>query len=535
MTLSRRRRSGARLLRPIIVVTVFMFGIYCKAEELTLHQEQGRQIFTLGAVEGETPPHARIGAGSTSVPSTVAPCANCHGEDGHGGSEGTIVAPDITWKSLSNPVGKIKENGRRSDFFTEQSFATVLTQGVYPSGGKLNPVMPRYGFTSEQIHALAEYLKIIEADQSPGVTVDTIRIGLLQPEKPELQAASESTLSILRSVFDALNRQGGIFGRRIDVEFVGPTQISRDRSGYGRPHYFALLDPFLIAPGQIGGTGEGMIPLIAGAAPLNRGDNPSPNREFFLFGGMREHIEVLFAYLASLPEGDRAQIAVVGEKDLVSPELSRHVVQCSRVYRWPSPIYETYDSGDFDAAKITERLRSQAVSAMLYLGDQDKFHALLAQFDTQAWSPVLLLPTPVIDDRAFNFSGIISRQFLMTYPFNPQDQSRQGDFWAVRHSAGVAAGNLALQRMAYGLSQVLIGGLKDAGRELSITRFVSALERMKNQETGVSHPVSYGPGRRIGAPGAYIFGIDVTTRRLIQKSEWLEAGDQARGSKRIDD
>ena len=528
MTMPGRRRSGERFLRLIIVVKIFFFGIHCRAGELTPQQEQGRQIFSRGAVEGETPPRARIGAGSTLVPSSLAPCANCHGEDGHGGSEGTIVAPDIAWQSLSNPIGRINENGRRSDVYTEQTFATVVTQGIDPSGDVLNSVMPRYGFTSEQIHALAEYLKIIEADQSPGVTNDAIRIGFLQPDKPELQAASESTLSILHGVFDTLNGQGGIFGRRIDVESVSSQQVSEGRVGYDRPHYFALLDPFLIASSQIGKPIGGKIPLIAGAAPADRNEKLSRNHEFYLFGGMREHIEVLFAYLATLPEGDRAQIAVIGGKDIVSQELSRSVAQWSRVYSRSSPIYETYGSGDFDAVKIVERLRSQAVSALLYLGDQDKFYALLAQLQAQAWSPVLLLPTPVIDDRAFNLSGIISRQLVMAYPINPVDQSREGDFRALRHSMGLGAGNMALQRMAYGISQILIAALKDAGRELSITRFLSALERVKNLETGVSRPVSYGPERRIGAPGAYIFGIDVTTRRLIRKSDWLEAGNLAK-------
>lgn len=522
-----RCRSKVRFLRLMIVLKLGFYVICCHADELTPQQEHGRQIFFKGVVDGEAPSSARIGAGSTIVSATVAPCANCHGEDGHGRSEGTIMAPDINWKSLSNPIRNFNKNGQSYDAFTEQTFAKAVTQGVAPYGAMLNQVMPRYSFNSEQIHALVEYLKIIEADQSPGVTNQAIRIGLVQSDKPELQAVSESILSFLRRVFDSLNIEGGIYGRRIDVDVITSQQKSEGRFGYVRPDYFALLDPFPDASSQITKPNEGMIPLIAAAPPLLRNDHTSQNHEFYLFGGIQENIEILFSYLASLPEGAHAQIGVIGSKEMVSQELSQYIVHSSRVYDWSSPIIETYSSSDYDPGKTVAQLRSQAVSVILYLGDRDKFYTLLAEIQAQAWSPVVLLPTPVIDDRAFNLSEIISQRLVMTYPFNLVDQMGQGEFKALLHSMGLAAGNLALQRMAYGLAQVLIAGLKDAGRELTITRFVSALTRLNNLETGVLHPVSYGFGRRIGAPGAYIFGIDVATRRFIRKSDWHEAVDQA--------
>lgn len=520
-----RRRSGVRIWRLITLLTFVFLTIGSQARELTPHQERGRQLFFKGSDDGEKTPNAQIGPGSTIVPATVVPCANCHGEDGHGGVEGVIEAPDISWRSLSNPIGNVRQNYRISAKYTEENFSLAVSQGVDPSGSRLNTIMPRYSYTHEQLEALTDYLKIIEIDQSPGVTDDNLRIGILLPEKSAFQVDSVSVLSIFHGLFDVVNREGGIYGRRIDVEHVISSKISDGSISELRPEYFALLDPYFISSRKDAQTIKRRIPLIAAAPAMLDDGSALQKHEFYLFGGLKENIEVLLTYLMTVPQGRHSHIAVLSLKDAMSVDISDFIARTFTAFGLPRPIYASYGAEDRDFSKITERFRSLAVTAVIYLGERHAFYDLLGVVQAQSWSPWFLLPTPVIDERAFNLPQSFAERLIMAYPINPEDQTHEIDFRTLRKNLISGAGNIASERMAYGLSQVMIAGLKGAGRELSITRFVAALEHLKNLETGVSRPLSFGPDRRIGVPGAYIFGVDATAGRLTLRSEWLGAGD----------
>ena len=506
------------------MLTSVFLTVGSQARELTPHQERGRQLFFEGSSDGEKTPNAQIGPGSTIVPATVVPCANCHGEDGHGGVEGVIEAPDVSWRSLSSPIGNVRPNYRRSGKYTEENFSLAVSQGVDPSGARLNSIMPRYSYTHEQLDALTDYLKIIEIDQSPGVTDDKLRIGILLPEKSEFQVESEGVLSIFHALFDVVNREGGIYGRQIEVEPVISSKISDSLISDTIPEYFALLGPFFISSKKDAQTIRRRIPLIAAAPAMLDDGNARQRHEFYLFGGLKENIEVLLTYLMTLPQGGQSQIAVLGHKDTITIEISDFIDRTSTALGLPQPIYSSYGAENLDSTKIIERFQSLAVSAVIYLGEWHTFYDLLGVAQAKSWSPWFLLPTPVIDHRAFNLPQTLAERLIMSYPINPADQTHESDFNALRKKLISGAGNIASERMAYGLSQVMIAGLKGAGRELSITRFVAALEHLKNLETGVSRPLSFGPDRKIGVPGAYILGVDATAGRLTVRSEWLGAG-----------
>lgn len=511
-----RRRTG--LLSSFCVTAL---GCLCAsapgAGELTMQQQRGRQLFFKGAVEGEAAPHALIGLEGTKAPATLAPCANCHGDDAHGGAEGALAAPDIGWRSLTNPVGHIHRNGRRHGPFSDQSFARAVTQGVDPSGGRLDAIMPRYDFTPDQIDALIEYLKVVDADQSPGVTNDSVRIGVLLPKALVSRPVGQSVLAILARVFDTLNSAGGIFGRRIETELVDPEDLSR--SDARTRDLFALLDPSL-APAPQRSPEARRTPLIAATPASSRYDaDPDPS-SFYVLGGVRENIDVLLAYLAAQSETKRPPLAVIRQIDAASADASRIVARLSGAYGWPAPLSVAIEARDFDASGIVERLQVESVAAVVFLGDAPALYSLLRAADARAWRPYFLLPIPAVDGSVFAVPPTIAQRLLLAYPASDADQSEE--FNQVRSASGRHA---AAERGAYCITQILIVGLKDAGRDLGVRRFISAVEKIKALQTGVTRPLSFGPERRIGAPGAYVVGLDVAARRFIRLSEWLEAGE----------
>jgi hypothetical protein len=57
-------------------------------------------------------------------------------------------------------------------------------------------------------------------------------------------------------------------------------------------------------------------------------------------------------------------------------------------------------------------------------------------------------------------------------------------------------------------------GLRRAGRHLTRQRLVTALEGVGRLETGLTPPIGFGPGRRVGAAGAHVVAVDLTARGL---------------------
>ncbi|MCY1456909.1 hypothetical protein D9M71_741590 [compost metagenome] len=79
----------------------------------------------------------------------------------------------------------------------------------------------------------------------------------------------------------------------------------------------------------------------------------------------------------------------------------------------------------------------------------------------------------------------------------------------IRRSQGLGGQHAALQVGAYCAAALLGEGLKRAGREASRAKLVSALEGVHGFATGLTPALSFGPGQRMGLPGAHIVTVDL--------------------------
>lgn len=78
-------------------------------------------------------------------------CASCHGVDGKGGIYPMmcgVKTPDIRYSTLTKTHGMSEEDIKRA-----------ITQGIGDEGEELNPCMPRWQMTEEDLNDLIDYLK----------------------------------------------------------------------------------------------------------------------------------------------------------------------------------------------------------------------------------------------------------------------------------------------------------------------------------------------------------------------------------------
>ena len=87
-------------------------------------------------------------------------CADCHGPNGRGSqvvlAMTEIDAPDIRWSTLTQP-GQMDHPP-----YTEETFERAVTQGLDPGGSPLDPTMPRWQMSEQDLADLITFLKTLD-------------------------------------------------------------------------------------------------------------------------------------------------------------------------------------------------------------------------------------------------------------------------------------------------------------------------------------------------------------------------------------
>jgi mono/diheme cytochrome c family protein len=89
-------------------------------------------------------------------------CVSCHGMDGRGGSIPhmcSVVAPSITYHDLTK--GEPEEHEEHPPY-TDEDIKNAITRGIDPAGEQLDPCMPRWKLSEQDLNDLLEYLKTLE-------------------------------------------------------------------------------------------------------------------------------------------------------------------------------------------------------------------------------------------------------------------------------------------------------------------------------------------------------------------------------------
>jgi len=163
-------------------------------------RDAGRRMFREGiGLSGE--PMTAIVTGDVPLLGTQFTCQNCHGRSGMGSAEGRYVVPSIAGPILFAPAHQPKRPA-----YDLASFARALREGLDPAGDPLDPLMPRYRLSDDEVAALAAYLAGLTIGPSPGADDKQIRLATVVTDgvSPD---AREAVLAVLRQYVEEKNRQ----------------------------------------------------------------------------------------------------------------------------------------------------------------------------------------------------------------------------------------------------------------------------------------------------------------------------------------
>ena len=505
---------AALRLRAVLAALGLCAALVVHAIELTPEEAAGRRLYREGLNHAGEAISARVGPQSNVLGGAAVRCVNCHGADGLGRPEGGVRPPDITWQTLAKPYGHRHENGRAHPPFDLAGLARALAEGRDPAGQRLDPAMPRYALSRQDVAALAAYLKRIAEDLDPGLSAERLRIGTLLPGSGPLEGSGQLVARLLRAVFEQVNAGGGVHGRQLELAVLdaGAADWAEQLAA---ADLFALLGP--LAPGR----DEALQALAERSGLPVVGPLASPGLEpagpvFRLDAGEREQARVLAEFAARQLGAERPPLALVAEvpargiADAVEAQLAQHGWR--QLLRAPP--------GQPPVASVAGWQR-QGVAVVLFFGPREDFVELLRAAAEADWQPAFLAPAARVPAADMPGAGRI----YLALPALPGVGSAAGrqTFDALRQRVGLPAQQPALQA-AYAAAQVLIEGLKRSGRAVSRERLMAELESLHGFDTGVTQPVGFGLGRRVGVNGAHVLMRDMATGRLspVGGFLWLE-------------
>ncbi|HEU4889646.1 MAG TPA: ABC transporter substrate-binding protein [Thermoanaerobaculia bacterium] len=464
---------------------------------LTPQQERGKQLYLTGESTAKRPVTALLGADAVEVAASVVPCANCHGRDGRGRVEGGVRPPNLQWDVLTRVL---TTDDRSRPAYTRSQVKRAITMGLDSGAKPLESTMPRYRMALEDIEDLLAYLEVLSSDRDPGLTDEAIRIGAVLPAGTEEQRAVRATLE---KYFERVNRDGGIFGRRIDPRFTSTSGTPEQRAA-ALASFIESEQPFAIGAAWLSGADLAMsaiaekarVPTIAAFSA----DAPPDDRVVFrLLAGTREQSLALVA--AAKPDPN-ARIAIIAD-DATSSMASR--------------IRDDLRTAKYTRVEIATTIPA-GTELVLFTGVPSALRAILEQAAAAPVPPHVLIPAAHSSGDVVSAPAALDGRILVALPSSPDDITEEGA--AELRALDVPATHATSCRLALAAARLTIDAIRRAGRDLDRDTLVSTLETLYNAPTHLTPPITWSASQHTGTRKVRILAIDLREKRWADRGWW---------------
>ncbi len=499
-------------------------------QNLDDQERRGRQIYFEGASPGGGEIKAYIGQPPVVLPGSAATCVSCHGADGLGRPEAGVIPSDVTWDHLMKRYGHAHLRGRSHPAFTEASLKRAILTGVDPAGNRLDPSMPTYSMSAEDINDLVAYMKKLRADLDPGIGQGSLRIGIVEPARGPAGSIAQSMAEVMIAYLDEVNSWGGVYHRKLElirITFDNPRESGLD--GARRlleQDVFAVLGAVLAgAETEVAELAETRrVPLLIPFTPLSMDPSLLNEYTFRLLSGWREEVSALCLFADQKLRVKRPRVALLGP---AGPdrreELDRAMEELCQNHGWTWTGGVDSPVGSSEAGLAASRLKELGVEALFVL-EPGGLKSLLDAAEPLTWAPYVFLTSGSVRQDLMSLPSSFQGRVYASYPTLPSDQTSEGraEFQSLLDRGNISVNHPTAQMCALVAARVLVEGLKKAGRDLSRQRFLASLREIRQFKTGLVPELSFGPNRRIGALGAYIVAVDLERKAFAPAGGWID-------------
>jgi ABC-type branched-subunit amino acid transport system substrate-binding protein len=493
--------------------------------------ERGKAIYLTGISPSGQPIKARLAGSNTDVPAAVLTCGNCHGRDGIGKPEGGITPATITWDELTKDYGLSHPSGRQRPAYDNRSVRRAITLGLDAAGRTLDPSMPRYALTQEDLDDLVAYLREVGRDADPGITDQAIVVGTFLAPPWSLGELNRAVKSVLTAYFQEVNKRGGIYGRRVELRCLEAPESAQERAPAARRFFksqkaFALVAPFIAGSEDelTDAAREEKVPVLGPFTLYPKSGYPLNRHVFYLHSGLTDQVRALAVFAGDRLAGQKpAATALFIETD---PELRAAAegvrAECARMGWEQVELLPVRRGGE--SPGLIDHLKSKKVEVVFVLAPEGREVIDLLNAASRDWHPLVLIPGALAGKKVLESASGVQDRLFLSFPTLPLDQTREGtaEYERLAAAHGLPREHRSSQIEALAAAKIFVEAMTASGRSASREKLIEQLEQFYQKPTGLTRPITFGPNRRFGTVGAYIVGIDPKQAKLVPVSGFIE-------------
>jgi len=197
----------------IFLLLVFTLTSVQVHADATSSVELGERIYRDG-ISANGNSVTAIGPGGLPITGNQTTCARCHGRSGYGSSEGSIITPSISGKTLyiakeisHRELASTRRSGAGvRPAYTDTTLRRAILEGIGANGHSLGQLMPRFKLSNSDTDSLIAYLKVLGSKTVPGVTEEYFDFSTIITSGVS-EADKKALLTLFQTYIDQINSE----------------------------------------------------------------------------------------------------------------------------------------------------------------------------------------------------------------------------------------------------------------------------------------------------------------------------------------
>lgn len=363
-----------------------------------------------------------------------------------------------------------------------------------------------------------------------GVTPNSIKVGTVVDTTGPLTFYGTSIVSSIEAYFKFINSQGGVYGRKLELvqesdNYEPAKSVAALKKLITRDNVFCFISNMGTAcvNAQVPILTENKIPLI-GPTTSGKFLNDPPKRYIFpTLMNYEQSGASIIQFIHQVLKRPNAKIALIGSESL-GPLVQSGIQEELKKTGSSLVSNATFQNNEIDFSSHVLNAQKENPDVVILVGIYGQTGKLVLEMNKRGWKPTCIVNASSADPKLLELAGQAMEEIYvqMNFTMYTDDTPSVIEYRKTveKYSPGAKLSNFGMWG-GYASAELLIDGLKKAGKDLTREKLVEAMETIKNFRTDILPPITYGPGNRTGGPGA--FYTKVENGKFVKLTDWMMA------------
>lgn len=361
----------------------------------------------------------------------------------------------------------------------------------------------------------------------PAMAQEPLKVGMSGPFSGGLSLLGQSVRDGVEVAFAEINEQGGVGGRKLqfiaeDDGYEPMRTIASARKLVEQDKVIALLAVTGTAPSAalLPFVTESKTPMLFPYAFSHSLTTPLNREVFTTLPEVRVQMMVLANYILTTLK--QTKVAAIYQNDDFGQDAVAGLIE--RFDRDKMPLVKLpFDRGTTNFSGVVAQAKAAGVEHVVFLGIPKDAALVMREANNLGWKPQFSGHNALGDPQTFQLAGPLAEGAIAIAVMEPLDSDKPAvkTFLAAQQKYKPNTKPTTYSMHGYQAGKLLAEAIKRSGGKTDEASIVSALESMKNYDTGLMAPLTFAADRHAGSMAGAIMKAEGGKWKII--SDWLAA------------